>query len=87
MAFMLTTKDNPFNPETQFDEWFAFDTAKGYNSCGLLDRYVVTSDELSEEQQEQDIDFAIDRIVLTDPTGLYKKHAIVGGQNSSIPPS
>ncbi len=87
MAFMLTTKDNPYNPETQFDEWFAFDTQKGYNSCGLLARYTVTSDELSEEQQEQDVDNAIDRIVITDPTGLYKKHPIVGGRNLDIPPS
>ena len=37
---MLTTIDNPYNPFTQFSKWFMFDTEKGYNSCGYLDRIV-----------------------------------------------
>ena len=30
--YMLTTIDNPFNPFTNFDDWYAFDTSKGYNT-------------------------------------------------------
>ncbi len=78
MAFMLTTVDNPFNPETQYDDWLSFDEEKGYFSNALLARIAVTSDELSEEEQEADIDLAIDRIVLTDPTGRFCKHPIGG---------
>ena len=32
---LLTTIDNPFHPGTQFNEWFAFDIRKGYNTLGL----------------------------------------------------
>ena len=34
----LTTKDNPFDPNTQFRQWFLFDVEKGYNSCAYLGR-------------------------------------------------
>ena len=27
MARMLSTVDNPYDPRTSWDEWFAFDTA------------------------------------------------------------
>ena len=30
MAAYLTTKDNPFNPKTQYEEWSSFDHAQGY---------------------------------------------------------
>ena len=46
--FMLTTFDNPYDPFTQFDEWFHFDMEKGYNSCEYLARISRTSEELSE---------------------------------------
>lgn len=29
---MLTTEDNPFDPFTQYDEWYAFDYEKGYHT-------------------------------------------------------
>lgn len=28
MSVAITTKDNPFDPIDQFDEWFRFDTDK-----------------------------------------------------------
>jgi hypothetical protein len=48
---MLTTTDNPFNPFTEYDEWFAYDVSKGYNTCAYLARIVKSSDELSETAQ------------------------------------
>ena len=69
----LTTTDNPYDPYEQFDQWFAFDTEKGYNTCGLLERIAHTSDELSPEDNRIEINSAIDRIVLNDPTGIYVK--------------
>ena len=69
----LTTIDNPYDPCDQFEQWFAFDTQHGYNSCGLLERVARTSDELSPEDNRIEINAAVDQIVLNDPTGLYKR--------------
>lgn len=71
--FMLTTVDNPFDPFTQFNAWFAFDTAAGYNTSGLLDRIAKTSDDLSEADQSLSIQLAIDEIVSENVLGLYRK--------------
>lgn len=69
----LTTIDNPFDPFDQFDEWFMFDMDKGYNSCAYLDRIALTSDELSDEENEKEIERAIDEIIKYDFMNLYKK--------------
>lgn len=68
-AMYLTTIDNPFSPKTEFDQWFAFDIQKGYNSCGLLDRVCKTSDELSDALVSDDVEEAIQWILDHDVTG------------------
>ena len=73
---MLTTTDNPFNPFTHFDEWFAFDTQKGYHTCAYLARIAKTSDELSQEDEDLAIEAAIDEIVELNVLGIYKKVTI-----------
>jgi hypothetical protein len=73
--FMLTTVDNPFNPFTQFDEWFAYDLLLGHNTCSLLARVSVTSHGLSETDQDLAIDAAIDEIVSENVSGLHRKVA------------
>ena len=70
---MLTTVDNPFNPFTQFQAWLSFDTAAGYNTLGLLGRVVKTSDDLSEADQAQAEEDAIDEIVKENVLGIYRK--------------
>lgn len=69
----LTTRDNPYDPFEQFDSWFAFDISHGYNSCGLLARIAKTSDQLSDRENEQEIEEAIDWILKNDLTLNYKK--------------
>ena len=69
----LTTVDNPFDPFDQFDSWFRFDSDKGYNSCAFLDRIARTSDALTEEENDREIERAIDEIVHYDFMNLYKK--------------
>lgn len=71
--FMLTTIDNPYNPFTQFDDWFAFDVLKGYNSCSYLARIVKSSPDLSEIDETLAINAAIDEIVSINDIGLYIK--------------
>lgn len=69
----LTTFDNPFDPFDQFDSWFMFDVDKGYNSCAYLDRIARTSDQLSDEENDQEIERAIDEIIKYDFLNIYKK--------------
>ncbi|MCX7817561.1 MAG: hypothetical protein N2317_08670, partial [Syntrophales bacterium] len=70
---MLTTIDNPFDPFTQFDDWFAFDEGKGYHSCAYLARIAKTSDELSQQDEDLAIEQAIDEIVTLNILGIYRK--------------
>lgn len=70
---MLTTVDNPFNPFTQFDEWYAFDEASGYHTTAFLARIVRTSHDLSDADQDVAIEAAIDEIVRENVLGVYRK--------------
>lgn len=73
MKCALTTLDNPFDPLEQFDQWFLFDTEKGYNSSAYLARIAKISDELSEEENDEEIERAIDEIIKYDFENIYKK--------------
>lgn len=70
---MLTTFDNPYDPFEQFTSWFLFDVEKGYNTCSYLGRIARTSDQLSEEENELEIERAIDEIIKYDFRNIYKK--------------
>ena len=69
----LTTFDNPFDPFEQFTSWFLFDEEKGYHSTAYLGRIARTSDQLSEEEHEVEIERAIDEIIKYDFRNIYKK--------------
>lgn len=71
--FALTTFDNPYDPFDQFDSWYQFDTSKGYNTCCYLDRIAHTSDQLSDKENEAEIERAIDEIIKYDFMNIYKK--------------
>lgn len=73
MASMLTTTDNPFDPFTQFDDWYAFDEAKGYHTCSYLARITRSSPDLSEADDDLAQEQAIDEIVNLNILGIYKK--------------
>jgi len=69
----LTTIDNPFNPFEDFESWFLFDVEKGYNTCGYLGRIARISDQLSEEENNEEVERAIDEIIKYDFLNIYKK--------------
>ena len=70
---MLTTIDNPFDPFTQWDEWKRFDEDKKYFTCSYLARIAITSDDLSDADNEKAIEDAINEIVEFNVLGIYKK--------------
>lgn len=70
---MLTTIDNPFNPFKNFSEWFLFDVEKGYNSCDYLGRIARTSDALTDQENDEEVERAIDEIIKYDFLNIYKK--------------
>ncbi len=72
-AYMLTTIDNPFDPFDDFDRWYRYDTDKGYNSCAYLARIARTSDELSDAENADEVERAINDIIKYDFLGIYKK--------------
>ena len=73
--YMLTTVDNPFDPWTQFQQWFAFDTSLGYHSASLLARVARTSEELSDADQRFAMQIAIEEIVRENVSGMHRKVA------------
>lgn len=73
MESMLTTIDNPFNPFTQFDEWKRFDEDKGYFTCEYLARIANTATALSDVEESNEIEAAIDEIIRIHALGFYKK--------------
>ena len=73
MVTMLTTIDNPYNPFTQWDEWYAFDEQKGYCTCEYLARVARTGTNLSDKDQDRANELAIDAIIRANGLGFYKK--------------
>lgn len=72
-SYALTTFDNPFDPFEQFSDWFRFDVDQGYYSCAYLARIAKTSDQFSDEENNQEIERAIDEIIKNDFRNIYKK--------------
>ena len=72
-TYMITTFDNPYDPFEQFTSWFMFDIDHGYNTCAYLGRIARTSDQLSEEENNTELERAIDEIIKYDFLNVYKK--------------
>lgn len=70
---MLTTVDNPWNPFTHFNEWREYDETSGYFTLALLGRIVLSSDEMSEADQDAAIEDAINEIVQENVSGVHVK--------------
>ena len=69
----LTTVDNPYDPFTEYEAWYRFDEDMGYHSCSYLARIARPSDQLSDAENEQELERAIYDIIKYDPLGIYKK--------------
>ncbi len=72
-SYALTTFDNPYDPFEQFSDWFLFDVEKGYNTCAYLARIARTSDQFTDEENEREVERAINEIIRYDFMNIYKK--------------
>lgn len=77
MQYALTTKDNPYDPFDDFDNWYAYDMNQSLhpdyvNSCALLARFSNYSDSLSEPENEMLARDAIERIIACDMLDVYR---------------
>lgn len=70
---MLTTFDNPYDYFEQFDSWHLFDKQKGYNSCERLARIAHLTDDMTQKEENEEIERAIDEIIKYDFANVYKK--------------
>lgn len=70
---MLTTVDNPHDPFDAYTEWYLWDLDHGYNTLGLLARIAVSSDDLSEADQQAALEDAMDEIVEINASGMHRK--------------
>ena len=69
----ITTIDNPYDPFEEFSKWFLFDTEKGYNTCAYLARVAHTADSLTDAENNEFLEMAIDEIIKYDFLHIYKK--------------
>lgn len=69
----LTTFDNPFNPFENFREWYSFDKDHGYDSSEKVMRVAELRDEMTDIEENAEIERAINRIIALDCTNTYKK--------------
>lgn len=60
---MLTTPDNPYNPFTDFDQWFRYDVGAGYNTPMRLASISQTSELFSDEENNASIEEAINQLM------------------------
>jgi hypothetical protein len=83
---MLSTIDNPYNPFVDYEHWLAYDREKGYNTNEYLARIALTSNELSDQDQDEAMNEAIDKIVKLNVLGIYIKvnDEYIPRMNSSI---
>ena len=69
----ITTIDNPFDPSEDFASWFDFDVEKGYYTCSKLARISNVSDDMTQIEEDEEVERAIDRLIELDPLDLYRK--------------
>ena len=73
MKVMLTTIDNPFDPFDDFTSWYMYDVESGHGTCAYLARIAKTSDQLTEKENDEEIERAIDEIIEHDFMNIYVK--------------
>ena len=69
----VTTIDNPFNPFDDFNSWFMFDTEKGYYTSSKLARLTKLEDNMTQKEENEEVERAVDELISIDPLDIYIK--------------
>lgn len=69
----ITTIDNPFNPFDDFTSWLMFDIEKGYYSHQKVARLTHLTDDMTQKEECEEVERAIDRLIEIDPLDIYIK--------------
>lgn len=83
--FRLTTEDNPYNPFTEWDQWYFYDLSKGYYTCERLARLVSNSKILPDSIDDGEMDEAADQLLFEgafNKQGLYVKYKKIDNPNT-----
>ena len=72
-GYMLTTLDNPFDPFNDFTLWHMFDCEKGHNTSSRIARIAQLNSEMTQKEEDEAMDRAIDLILKYDFEDKYIK--------------
>lgn len=72
-AYLITTIDNPFSPFDEFEKWYKFDLAKGYNTCEIVGRLASKDQSLTSIEEIEEMNEIVDKIIEFDFLNVYKK--------------
>lgn len=72
-VYLITTKDNPFSPFTEFDNWYKFDIRNGYYTCEYLSNLCENEEQLTSIDEKNSINKAIETMIANDLFNIYKK--------------
>lgn len=83
-SIWATTVDNPFDPFTEYERWLNFDEQNGYNTSGRIMSYASTSENLSEKENDDLINYAVNQLLDFSDTymGSFYRLAIQGEESA-----
>lgn len=80
-VYLLTTTDNPYNPFTQWLQWYHEDQRLGYDTPGLLARFASSSEVIDDEATEAAMfdvvkyNFSGKHLLVTEEDVFFKQNA------------
>ena len=71
--YALTTVDNPYDRNENFEMWFLWDVNHGYNTVDLEIQQANLTYDMTEDEENEAIDNAINKIMSNDLFSIYKR--------------
>ena len=71
VEYRITTVDNPYDPYTQWDDWYFYDISMWYCTCERLARLADIVHHLPPEVSEGEVNSAMDQLIFT---GAFDKN-------------